>query len=105
MLKIHQADQFSIAFSVKSDGVVLAPDNIEAIRIAVGYVVHEFPNGALTHENGMWMFPLTSSQTAHMNGEIKCQVEVKAKGTRNHSDTFTINVQKSILRGGWNVEN
>lgn len=103
MITIHQADQYAIAFNVTSDGVQITPENIDSIRIAVGHVVHEFPKGDLTYDGGLWMFPLTAPQTALMSGDTNCQIEVKAMNTRNHSDTFTINVKKSILKGGWNV--
>lgn len=102
MIDIHQSDQYRLAFNVTSDGVLITPDNVDAIRIAVGHVVHEYPNGDLTYKEERWMFPLTSSQTAIMNGDTSCQVEVKLNGTRNHSEVFKINVKKSILRGGWN---
>lgn len=101
---IHQGDQYALPISLQfEDGTNSSPDYFDAVRIQIGHVIHEYPNGQLTYDGENWMFPLLSSQTALMNDQVPWQVDYWIEGVRLHTDVQYASIKPSILKNEWNI--
>ena len=106
MVEFFQSDEYELLIEVLlSDDVPTTPENITAIRIAVGDVVHEYPKGKLSFINGCWHFPLTAEETDRMCGVKKWQAEILKDGARIHTQQQEVKAIEThiLLRGEWNA--
>lgn len=102
MLDIYQADQYFISFRVEQDGKVIAPEDVDGVRIALGGIIQSYPDGELTYDKSEnWLFWLNADDTKDMVENVPCQVELKKGQNRQHSPVFYVEVQKSVLKGIW----
>lgn len=101
---IYQGDQYLVPFRVKRGGVVLTPENIDAIRISLGGHVQQYPDGNLTFDgNEFWMFALRSDMSKTMNGKTPYQIEYKKGDVKQHSDVLYVDISGSLpnLKEDW----
>lgn len=99
---IMQGDAYPIPVYVKIDGSVATPENIDALRVRIGNMTDEYPNGTITEQRGVWLFPMTQAQSyGLMAGEVPVQAQVMRNGCVIGTAVTTVNVGKSILKGVW----
>lgn len=64
--QVMQGDTCPIPIFVTIDGEVATPENIDAIKIGVGPFVDWWPNGGISSQKGIWLFPLTAERSARL---------------------------------------
>lgn len=103
MSTIYQGDQYYIPFTVKQDGKVVTPADVDGLRAAVGGVIQTYPDGDLIFDEKTenWMFRLKAEDSQRMTGNVPCQFEFKKGADRQHGDVFYVNAKQSILKGEW----
>lgn len=101
---MHQGDQYSICVTINKDGSPLAPADCEGVRVRIGSVEQRYPDGDLTYEDGVWLFPFTQSQTLGMAGAQRAQVQVNFGGNPEQiigSAVTVVTVDGSVIRKVW----
>ena len=103
-MNIHKGEQFLIPFEVKIDSDIVAPSDVDKLRIQVGDRLLEYPNSGLDYddEDNVWLYPLTEEQSLSMySGKRKAQVSVMLNDSIFDSDVFDIDVKDSIITKRW----
>lgn len=104
MSTIVKGDAYSVAFTVKSDDVIVTPDMVQGLRIALGNQIAEYPNGNLTFssDDNTWRFPMTQKNTLSIKGKImNYQSQAKIAGEIYTSDEMDIEISETMFRKEW----
>lgn len=104
MAEIIKGESYTIAFTLKSNGVVIDNTMVSGVRIALGNQVAAYPDGTLTYsaDDQTWRFPVSQANTYAMAGkETDYQAQVKMGGDIFSSRKRKITVHETMFRKEW----
>jgi hypothetical protein len=97
---IYQGDQYYIPLTVRQNGVVLTPENVDGIKVSIGGNVQEHPGELGFDGNECWLFNLTADMSKSMVGQVPGQIQINKGAVIQHSPKFVVEVDGSLFKGG-----
>lgn len=78
MLSMMQGDAYDIHLTlVKDDNTPITDADVTKVNITFGGTVKSYPDGAVSYDDGEWLYPVTQAQTIGMGEVAEVSVRVK----------------------------
>ena len=101
---IYQGDQYPLPIRIRIGNELVTDQNIGAIRILIGPIKQEWPDGALYFDNERWHFPLMQRQTLKLPaGTVDLDIQLMKNGEIIGSGTRKMLVGSSRFTDEWDV--
>lgn len=100
---IHQGDQYAIPIKIKSDNLIITPDNCTDVRVKINNKMISYSTGELTFNEieQLWRFPLTEDISFGYSMKVQIQIAVKFDDDYVYSPVQQIDVENSIIKDFW----
>ena len=95
-MAVYQADQYYKPYTIRRNGEIVTPDNVNDVAIAIGDEEQRYSKGTLKFYQGKWLFHLTSDKTKNMRGLQKSQVEVLVENNIVHSKIIGVKIAPTM---------
>ena len=96
-----QGDAYNLGISILNNaGNPVTPDDIRDIEITIGNLRKTYLNAQITFYEGMWMFPLSQSESFKFTpGPVKAQVRVAWKnGVVEGKPLYGVRMDESLSK-------
>ena len=81
MLSMMQGDAYDIRLTlVRDDDTPIVDTDVAKVNITFGGTTKSYPDGAVTYDDGEWLYPVTQAQTIGMPSVAELSVRVKFFG-------------------------
>ena len=105
---MQQGDQYAVRVDIKQGGEALEPADVAGVKVQLGDIVREYPDGDLTYDSTLesWLFPVTQAETLALEGTVSAQVQVNLGGEPAQivgSPVRRVRVDGSIIRQVWDA--
>lgn len=103
-ITIIKGAQYSVAFTIRNNGVLVTSETVDGVRIALGNQIATYPDGSLTFsaEDSTWRFPMTQANTYALNGtSVEYQVQIKIGDEIFPSETQSVKLSDTMFRERW----
>lgn len=78
MLSMMQGDAYDIHLTlVKDDDTAITDADVSKVNITFGGTTKSYPDGAVSYDDGEWLYPVTQAQTIGMAEVAELSVRVK----------------------------
>ena len=97
-------DAYNIAVSIKQGVTNITPDIASGVKIKIGDIEGEYPNGEVFFSGGVWQFPITQEQSrrlAKMENGVLFEVQAKIGNNIVGSVPKPVNVSDTIITEDW----
>lgn len=96
-----QGDAYLLGISILNNaGMPVTPVDVADVEITIGHLKKKYSDAALSFRDGIWMFPLSQSETfGCMPAAPKAQVRVKwANGVIEGKPLYGVRIDESISK-------
>ena len=96
-----QGDSYLLGITILNNaGVSVTPADVLDVEITIGHINKKYSDAALSFKNGLWMFPLSQSETfGCLPSSPKSQVRVKwANGVIEGKPLYGVRIDESISK-------
>ena len=96
-----QGDAYLLGISILNNaGESVTPADVEDVEITIGHLKKKYSDAALSFRGGVWMFPLSQSETfGLLPAAPKAQVRVKwANGVIEGKPLYGVRIDESISK-------
>ena len=105
---MQQGDQYAIRVDIKQGGSALEPADVAGVKVQLGDIMREYPDGGLTYDSTLesWLFPVSQAETLALEGTVSAQVQVNLGGEPAQivgSPVRRVRVDGSIIRQVWDA--
>ena len=107
MAEIVKGEAYSVAFTLKNNGIVITNESVQGVRIMLGNQMATYPDGTLTYcaDDQTWRFPLSQGTTYALTGEtVDYQSQIMIAGEIFSSKKRQIKVNDTMFRKEWTVD-
>lgn len=81
MLSMVQGDAYDIHLTLlRDDDTPIVDTDVAKVNITFGGTTKSYPDGAVTYDDGEWLYPVTQAQTIGMPPVTELSVRVKFYG-------------------------
>ena len=78
MLSMMQGDAYDIRLTlVRDDNTPITDEDVAKVNITFGGTTKSYPDGAVSYDDGEWLYPVTQGQTISMPAVAELSVRVK----------------------------
>lgn len=96
--KLMQGDAYPLPVYITIDGAIATPENVSGVKIRVGPFSDYWPQGGVTNEKGVWLFPLTAEKSARLPaGYNQVQARVYVDGYAVGTGVTRVLVGESVV--------
>ena len=98
-----QGDAYLLGISILNNaGMPVTPADVADVEITIGHLKKKYSDAALSFRGGVWMFPLSQSETfGCLPAAPKAQVRVKwANGVIEGKPLYGVRIDESISKEG-----
>lgn len=96
-----QGDSYNLGIRIENNaGMPVTPADVIDVEITIGHIKKKYSDAALSFSDGVWMFPLSQSETfGCMPASPKAQVRVKwANGVIEGKPLYGVRIEESISK-------
>lgn len=96
-----QGDAYLLGIEILNNaGEPITPADVSDIEITIGHIKKRYSDAALSFRNGLWMFPLSQSDTfSYLPAAPKAQVRVKwANGVIEGKPLYGVRIDESMSK-------
>lgn len=96
-----QGDSYNLGINILNNaGNPVTPDDVKDVEITIGHLRKTFMNAELLYRDGMWLFPLSQSETfRYLPSSVKSQVRVVwANGVVEGKPLYGVRIHESISK-------
>lgn len=96
-----QGDSYNLGISILNNaGNPVTPNDVKDVEITIGHLRKTHMNAELTYHDGLWLFPLSQSETfRYWPSSVKAQVRVVwANGVVEGKPMYGVRIQESISK-------
>ena len=81
MLSMMQGDAYNIYLTILNEsGEAITDADVSKVNITFGGTTKSYPDGAVSYDDGEWLYPVTQAQTIGMANVAELSVRVKYTG-------------------------
>ena len=78
MLSMMQGDAYNIYLTILNEsGEAITDADVSKVNITFGGTTKSYPDGAVSYDDGEWLYPVTQAQTIGMANVAELSVRVK----------------------------
>lgn len=96
-----QGDSYNLGIRIENNaGMPVTPADVIDVEITIGHLKKKYSDAALSFRDGIWMFPLSQSETfGCLPAAPKAQVRVKwANGVIEGKPLYGVRIEESISK-------
>lgn len=77
-MQIMQGDAYEVAITLKDDNdTTITSADVADVEITLGNLSKTYTDGAISYDDGEWLFPLSQDESFALNAISRLQVRVK----------------------------